>query len=257
MRTRISFIAVVLSWFIISTTFADVISKNQLINKASLIVESGLNSTPLSCLGISKSDFQKTLYDAKISCRELLPEQIQTIETEHYITEFGQCVSNGLMSHFDISQSIIDSCESQKMNAGMPLEEAARRLNKGLKLHATKGDIQQVTLPLYSNYEIVSHFPEGMGNFLGTNSLPVAVLSTNDDINRVIQFYQSQLPSYKQFPVEDGLILIEHAPDNFDLLTHIGLYTSTPHVLIEDMRHTEIKNHQGDVKIEISYRKNK
>ena len=163
--------------------------------------------------------------------------------------------TSGLQSHFDISQTTIDRCETTPSSPPSSLKEAAKKLNQGLKLHASQSDIGRVTLPLYANYRVISHFPDGMGNVLGNDSLPVAVLATDDDINNVITFYQTQLPNFKQFPVENGIILMEDAPGDFDLLTHIGLYTSTPHVLIEDMRFNDITAQEGNVKIEISYRK--
>ena len=210
---------------------------------------------PLSCLGISQDNFQSTLNAAKISCAEMLPEQMQSSEREHFITEFGNCVTDGMRSHFDISQTVIDECEAGDTSAESTIEKAARMLNQGLKLHANMSDIKQVTLPLYSSHEVISHFPEGMGNYLGAESLPVAIIATNDDINKVIQFYQSKLPKYKKIAVENGVIFMKTAPADFDLLTHIGLYTSTPHVLIEDMQHSLIASQEGKVKIEISYQR--
>ncbi len=252
----ISFTACIGSLLLTSTPSHAEIAKDTLVQQASIIVESGLNSTSLDCLGISKYSFNSALQEAKNSCGELIPNVIQNNETEHYSAEFGNCVSDGLRLHFDLSQNVIHECESQSTSTQTNLKQAAKRLNEGLQLVANKGDIKRVTLPLYDNYEIVSHFPDGMGNMRGNTSLPVAVLSSNDDIDNIIQFYQSNLPTYKEFIVEDGIILIEDAPDDFNLLTHIGLYTSTPHVLIEDMRFNDITAQEGDVKIEISYRKN-
>ena len=255
MRIRICSMVMVIPWLMISVIQAEPISKTDLIRQASQVIESGLMSTPLSCLGISQADFNATLNDAKSSCSDRLPEHIQTTEKEHYLTEFGNCVADGMRSHFDISQTVIDECENNENGSEFSLEEAANRLNQGLKLHASLSDIKQVTLPLYTNHKVISHFPDGMGSFLGSESLPVTVLSTNDDIDRVISFYQSELSSFKKFVIDNGVIFMEDAPEDFDLLTHIGLYTSTPHVLIEDMQGNTLASRDGKVKIEISYRK--
>ncbi|RYV03521.1 hypothetical protein SOPP22_04470 [Shewanella sp. OPT22] len=248
-------------WLSLATVMLPVLAnvnttpKDKLIQQAALIIEEGLSSTPLSCLGISKIDFNNVFKDAKHTCGEQLPERIEQAEKEQYVTEFGNCVTSGLRSHFDIPQATIDRCETAAYSPSSSLKEAAKRLNQGLKMHASQSDIGQVTLPLYMNHRVVSHFPDGMGNVLGTSSLPVAVFATDDDISNVINFYQTQLPDFKKFTVENGVIFIEDAPADFDLLTHIGLYTSTPHVLIEDMRFNEITAQEGDVKIEVSYRK--
>ena len=66
--------------------------KSNFIQQASLIIEDGLSSTPLSCLGISRTDFNKAFIDAKATCSERLPERIEHTEKEHYATEFGNCI---------------------------------------------------------------------------------------------------------------------------------------------------------------------
>ncbi|MCL1076774.1 hypothetical protein D5R81_01520 [Parashewanella spongiae] len=243
------------------------ITKADVIKTSLPFIKQSLNAAPLECLGISKSQLDSTFEQANQTCQSNIPQSMPQHEFEQQLDQFSNCISAGVQQAFDIPDEQVQQCvdlaelrdsefvESDYDDPKAYLERMTGKLNDALIQHAQLSDTTNIPFPLYPNHKVISHFPDGMGNLSNEKSLPVLVIASNDSFDDVVTFYQKHLTSFPRYNVNDGVIFMEEEVPNFDLLRHFSVYTSTPHVMIEDMRDSPIANKVGGTKVEISYRK--
>ncbi|MGB0892971.1 MAG: hypothetical protein ACPGUD_01060 [Parashewanella sp.] len=271
--------------FIAFSSLAQV-PKSKIISIADPMIQHLSQDVNYDCLGISRSAFSQALSKGKNVCQSQLSNTIKQQDINRSLEQYTSCVTQQLQQHFDIAESKLERCDQQAddYTTSMRASEATAspedtsmraadtttnseetstslsielmtQINNAMKLHAEFSDIDDVTLPLYPDHHIVSHFPDGMKSVSAINGLPVTVIATDHFIENVIKFYERELHGFSKFPVEHGVIFMESAPKDFDLFRHFSLYLNTPHVLIEDMRPSKVARIEANTKIEISYRK--
>ncbi len=240
---------------------ASSISKNAFLSMAKKQIWHEAQKLAQVCFELDKHKSNKVLTQSFATCSQKLEENIDGSQLEVELTHFTDCVQMEFNHDLALSQEMLFQCDEkmamaeleQEKPADQVLSDYANFINAGLKAHASQSSIDDVTLPLYPNSQVVSHLSNKQMTIGDINVLPAIVLATNADFDQVRHFYQQKLPRYKEFAIDNGIIFMEQAPVNFNILSHFALYTSTPHVLIEDMSSNRINNKEGKTKIEISY----
>ncbi len=120
-------------------------------------------------------------------------------------------------------QQVLINKSTQQMNNMLSLASAA-----------SQGTEDQITLPIYKNSQIIMHMTQGMGmGDSGMTTLPAATFAAFDSLDTVFKFYQSKLSNFQHKKLsENEIIFMEKIPFNFNVLTHMEAYMTTPHVLI-------------------------
>lgn len=245
----------------LSQVFAASISKQNLISllRGQLTIE--LHDTAETCFNISADDIDNALDKSIQECSTGIPQQIDSDKIEFEFSAITDCIQNKIDTQFNLTPEQKYQCEDKLAKRDMDenlevdhlLSDYSDFINAGLKAHASQSSIDEVSLPLFPNSHVVSHFSDNQMAIGDSPILPAIVLATDADFGDVRTFYQQKLPNYKAFAITNGIIFMKDAPEDFSILSHLSLYTNTPHVLIEDMQSNIHNNKEGKTKIEISY----
>ena len=152
----------------------------------------------------------------------------------------------------EAQQQQLDALIQQQMTRGMEqMEQFVQASQK-----ASQGTLDQITLPVYRNSQVMMHLTQGMNEFAGNKTLPAATFASQDTMDTIVAFYKKKLPNfgYKQLPSGDH-IFMETMPKGFGILSHMDAYTQTPHVLISKAGSAPGTPKGTQTMIEIAYRK--
>lgn len=222
-----------------------------------------------SCLGVSESKF---LSEYKPILRNCLQEHGMA-EGEESEAKMDACFEKQILQRFNLSQSKFDHCKEQfsDNDEEMPEQDLSHlsdeefakvmeaqqqqsmkeleSLNRAMR-SASAGTENLVTLPIYKNSQIQSHFSMGMQFGDGQNSLPVAMFSSKDSVERVVEFYKKELSGFQHKNFDGMVIFMKQFPTGFDPLKDMKAYQSTPHVSIYSLGGSA-----SGTTIEIAYKK--
>ena len=209
------------------------------------------DSAFLSCIGSNKKKCISFMNKALSSCDHLFPKEV-TGMTDSAMNAFGDCTEKSVLKSTGVSRSKFDSCDATTASAEPPpmdQEQAMAMMAQGLQAHAAATGTDGVTLPLYKNGTVLSHFANGemAPMFKDVEQLPALVMSSPDSADKIVGYYRKKLKGFKEYKIEGGILFMEKGPKNFDMLKHMRAYVSTPHVAIID--------DAGERRIEIAYKK--
>ncbi|MDX1692862.1 MAG: hypothetical protein R3208_03795 [Ketobacteraceae bacterium] len=200
-----------------------------------------MEKSSIRSLGISKADFDRCGDSDDMASEDALEQKIMAL-----MDQFGEDGPT------EAQMQQLEALQQQQMARGM--EQMEQFLQASQK--AGEGTLDQITLPVYKNAQVMMHLTQGMNAFAGNNTLPAATFASQDSISAIVAFYKEKLPGfgYKQLPGGEH-IFMESMPKNFDLLTHLNAYTQTPHVMISRAAAGPGMPEGTQTMIEIAYRK--
>lgn len=209
----------------------------------------------LSCIGINKKKCVSSVEKAVSSCDHLFPKDMTAMD-DTTMNAHGDCLSKSLMENSGVSSSKLDACDAIANNDAPPMEpqEAMAMMGQALQAHAAAVGTDGVTLPLYKNATLMSHFANGeMGQlFDDVEQLPALVMSSPDNVDKIVGYYRKKLKGFNEYKIDGGILFMENGPKDFDILKHMRAYVSTPHVaIIEDDGGAQ----GAKSRIEIAYKK--
>jgi len=204
----------------------------------------------LSCMGISKKKCVSTVEKALASCDKYFPGDMSAMNDEE-MNKHGDCLAKSLTKYSGVSDDKANACSesAQSEPPSMDQEQAMAMMAQGLQAHAAATGTDGVTLPLYENATVMSHFANGemAPMFKDVEQLPALVMSSPDSAEKIVGYYRKKLKGFKEYKLEDGILFMENGPKDFDITKHMPAYVSTPHVAIT--------NDSGQSRIEIAYKK--
>jgi len=209
----------------------------------------------LSCIGIDKKKCVSAVEKTLASCDHLFPKDLKTMD-DAAMNAHSDCITQNMLKHSGVSSSKLDSCDTLDSAAAPPMDPAQgmAMMNQAMQAHAAAVGTDDVTLPLYKNATVMSHFANGemAQMFKDVEPLPALMMSSPDSADKVAHYYRKNLKGFKEYKIEGGILFMEKGPKDFDMLKHMHVYVSTPHVAVFD-DDGGIKNAKS--KIEIAYRK--
>ena len=204
----------------------------------------------LSCIGINKKKCISTVDKSMESCDSLFPKDMSAMD-DTTMNAHADCLTKNLIKHAGITSSKLESCDTTASSdpSSMDQEQVMAMMAQGLQAHAAATGTDGVTLPLYKNATVLSHFANGemAPMFKDTEQLPALVMSSPDSTDKIVSYYRKKLKGFKEYKIEGGILFMEEGPENFDIMKHMPAYVSTPHVAIT--------SDSGQSRIEIAYKK--
>ena len=182
-----------------------------------------------------------------------LEDQLAEINRDEYQREMDAILAVSADAELSEAQRrrLLVLAEAKMDGHQQELVMTMRRLSE-----AGRASLQQITLPVYKNSQIMAHAMDmGLGDWGG--QLPAATFVSSDTPEQVLAFYRQQLPDFHYKQLEGGEhILMETMPERFGILSHMQEYYSTPHVLIRaDQGQPGLTPKDTRSFIEISYRR--
>lgn len=204
------------------------------------------------CLGVTEAKFLDTF---KYTMRFCADKHGFEEESEQAL---NTCFSEQSKQGLGVSESVFKQCEErfaeeevtddeidyselseeqfeQRMKRQQQQSKQALDSMMAMSKAASRGTEDQVTLPIYTKSEIISHYTKGMTNSLGKNTLPIATFISRDSVDKVVKFYQKELPDFELDVFQESMYtFIKEIPANFNEMmmdTNMPLY-SIPHVEI-------------------------
>lgn len=204
----------------------------------------------LSCMGINRKKCVSTVEKAIASCDKFFPKDMNAMGDE-VMNAHGDCLTEKLVEYSGVSDSKVEACSDSASSEppSMDTEQAMAMMGQALQVHAAAVGTEGVTLPLYKNATVMSHFAHGEMEpmFDDVEQLPALMMSSSDSAEKIAEYYREKLKGFKEYKIENGVLFMEKGPKNFDMLQHMRAYVSTPHVAIF--------NDAGERRIEIAYKK--
>jgi len=244
---------IVAALFFISTqTIAD--QWEPMINLAvEHLKRSGQLSEIASCVGTSEAQFIAKYRTVVKSC---FKQHGTALEGDAGEDAMDACLESQMLRQFNISQNTLSDCQEQfadevlvetepdysalseaELNEliSQEIEQGHQALDMMLEAskEASEGTEHLITLPVYQDSQIMAHYAMGMRREDGSLTLPVATFSSSDSVEKIIAFYQQQLPNFEMKNFQGGLaIFMEKIPDEFNPLADMQIYQSIPHITI-------------------------
>lgn len=216
----------------------------------------------LSCIGISKKLCVSSTIIAISRCEKLLPKDSAAMSDKAAFTKHGECIKNSLLKNTGVSADKLDACDSMTgdkpaaVAPPMEMKQGIAMMNQVMQKHAQSIGTDGVTLPIYKNAIVMSHFTSGqMSKMFDVEPLPALVLVSPDDTKKIVSFYRKKLKGFKEYNIDGDVLFMEHGPKKFDYSKDLETYVTTPHVLISPMRDAPGKTVVSKNKIEIAYKK--
>jgi hypothetical protein len=216
----------------------------------------------LVCIGINQKKCISAVSGAMSACDHLFPKSDADLVNETALLAHGECIESRLLKNAGVSAEKLDACdqmaggEAVVSESPMDIEQAATLMNQALQQHAQSVGTTGVTLPIYKNATIMSHFADGeVVQMLGLKALPAMMLVSADDTDKIAAYYRNKLKGFKEYKKNEDILFLEKGPKNFDYVKDMKTYITTPHVMIMPMHDVPGMPAGSKTKIEISYKK--
>ncbi|THB73773.1 MAG: hypothetical protein D6B28_03390 [Gammaproteobacteria bacterium] len=174
-------------------------------------------------------------------------------QTESNKKAVGECVLEMLSKEFNVTKQQINDAKNATSYSYVSkegVEEFNEMMSKGMLENSVNIDVSKVTLPIFPGATPLS--TSEMFEMDESKLLPAIIVLSKQQKEKVFEFYKKQLPNYKFYSLDLGMLFIEKGPEGeFDFSKHFDFYRTYPHVMISDAQY------MGDYKtsIEIGYRK--
>ena len=236
-------------------TFANEIQNEAVFNMMSSMMKQTLAQDMESvsqCLGVSSSELQSSIDKTLDDCYATH----KVADSGQFPELMGACIEQNMTKNTGISQEKAEACspENEMENTGPNQENLEEAL--GMISEASENTLLLITLPVYENSQVLMHSIDGMEMGGDNKTIPGATFASPDSLESILKFYQAELPNYKLLNMDGNeYLLMEEAPDNFDIIRDFKLYAQTPHVFIQHMKDTSPAFIPDDSKalIEIAY----
>ncbi len=219
----------------------------------------------LSCTGISRSKCLSATSEAIKNCDHLFPKNDAEMGDDSRFMQHGQCMETSLEKYSGISMDKTDRCSQGRSASGTPtippmnMNQSIEMLTTALQRHAKAVGTSSISLPIYQNATLMSHFTDGQQLNMYTDSgitpLPAAVFASSDDAKTIADYYRRQLNGFKEYRLGKDILFMEKGPAKFDMLRDMKLYMTTPHIMISQAGDVPGTPPGTKYTIEISYRK--
>ena len=198
----------------------------------------------------------------------LTQAEMQTCEESHQAYQESDDALSPIEQEMDALHDQIGdreptSAELAKLKALQAKMMSNSRANIDQYLEAGKQQSKQtahlISLPRYPDSQVMMHMhrPSEMSVEDETfHTLPAATLASAASFAKVVAFYQKKLPNFEMKKIsDDNVVFMEKMPKNFDVLTHMKEFATTPHVAISSYRGASAAVPNGtQTSIEIAYR---
>ncbi len=190
------------------------------------------------------------------ACDHLFPKANDAMNDRAFDVH-SDCVQNSLLKKTGISAEKFDACDTDEGHElPMDMNESLAMMNQMMQLHAANVGTDGVTLPLYKNATVMSHFSSAeMAQMMDVNPLPSLVLASPDVTKKIVAYYRTKLSGFREHNIDGDILFIKGGPKNFDYVKDFKFYTVTPHVLIAPMQDGLGGPPGTRSKIEIAYKK--
>lgn len=208
----------------------------------------------LACTGLKQKKCVSAANSTISACDHLFPNE-NTAMNDDAFDAHGECMERNFPKNSGVSVSKLDACDTDNANeAPVDMAEGMVMMNQMLQQHADSIGTDDVTLPIYKNATIMSHFTSAeMAQMAGVNPLPALVLVSSDSTNKVASYYRTKLKGFREHKIDGDILFMDGGPKNFDYVKDYKTYMVTPHVLIAPMQEGLGVPPGSNSKIEIAY----
>jgi len=203
----------------------------------------------LSCMGVSKNKCSSATKKAAADCDYLFPKGNELMGDESAFKQHGECIESHILKYTGTNADKLDSCDTMLGDGTtgneppVSMDEGIAMLNQVMQQNAKSIGTDNVTLPIYKNAKVMSHFnasqsSEMMSGITGTpnmKALPALVLTSSDNVKNVVTFYEKKLKGFRKHSIDGDILFMKGGPEKFDMLKHLKIYVATPHVMISPM----------------------
>ncbi|MCF6324938.1 MAG: hypothetical protein L3J89_11570 [Gammaproteobacteria bacterium] len=212
----------------------------------------------LNCAGFSQNKCTSAVSRTIASCNHLFPGS-NTAMNDDAFEAHGECIERNFLKNTGVSTSRLDACDTE--HADQPAADMAESLtmvNQMWQQHAENVGTDGVTLPLYKNATVMSHFSSGeMAEMVGVTPLSALMMASPDDTFTIANYYRKKLNGFTEHKINDDILFMDGGPKNFDYVKDYQAYVVTPHVLISPLEEGFGVPAGTKNKIEIAYEKAK
>lgn len=210
----------------------------------------------LNCTGLSQNKCTSAASKTIASCDHLFPKGNAAMNDDAFDAH-GECMERNFPKNAGVSTSKLDACDSDDASEPpVDMAEGITMMNQMLQQHAENIGTDGVTLPLYKNATVMSHFASGeLAEMIGVNPLPALVLVSPDSTDKVANYYRTKLKGFREHKIDADILFMQGGPKNFDYVRDSKTYAVTPHVLIAPMQEGLGVPPGTKSKIEIAYKK--
>lgn len=213
----------------------------------------------LSCIGISKNKCTSSTKKSISSCDHLYPKDMVSMGMNDgaAMNVFGECFSKGILKHTGISTDKLDACDSTASAPPMDMEQGLAMMGKMFQAHAEAVGTDGVTLPVYKNATVTSHFANGeMSSMMeGVKPIPALKMESPDNIGTIASYYRGKLKGFREYKIQDGILFMKNGPKDFDVVRDMKTYLTTPHVEIMPIPDVPKASDGPKSSIQIAYKK--
>ncbi|MEJ2180986.1 MAG: hypothetical protein P8Y28_11255 [Gammaproteobacteria bacterium] len=218
----------------------------------------------LSCIGINKKKCASSVETAMTKCDSLFPKEMSGMN-DTTMNAHGDCMTKNLIKSAGISSSKLNACGDSNSADAPPMDpqEGMAMFNQALQQQAQMMPVDDVTLPMYKNATVMSHFSGSQGaqmiyNMMGEmyeGTLPALTMASPDDASKIVAYYQKKLKGFSKIKVDDGILFIKSKQKDYDPMRDMKIYATTPHVMVSPMGAMPGIPGNTKSKIEIAYQK--
>ncbi|TCS37101.1 hypothetical protein [Reinekea marinisedimentorum] len=200
------------------------------------------------CLGVSSAKLESIAVQVMDSCYS----QHKNADSGKFPDILSNCVVQGMdknVQGMGISEAKLNACKPgnddddeddyaaiapEQMMQHQAEDMAELEQAMAMMAKASEGTLAVISLPIYSNSQVIMHLVDGMEIREGQKALPGATFASPDSLDEILAFYQAELPEFKLFTMDNGdYLLIEGAPDDFDMMKNYNEYITMQHVYIQ------------------------
>ncbi len=191
----------------------------------------------LTCTGLSQKKCASAANSTISTCDHLFPKGDAAMNDDAF-DEHGNCLESNFLKNTGISTTKLDTCDTDDYSdAPVDMETGITMMNQMLQQHAEDIGTDGVTLPIYKNATVMSHFASGeMAQLTAAKPLPAMVLVSPDNTLQVADYYRKNLKGFREHKIDGDILFMKGGPKDFDYAKDFEIYAITPHVLIMPMQ---------------------
>ncbi|MGX5202499.1 hypothetical protein [Aliikangiella sp. IMCC44632] len=199
------------------------VSEKSTLNAVEKSLKSCFNQHPEQLSGTSNPDILSSCVKQNLMKKLSLSEnQYQSCEAQYAEDEQGEDIYDTMSTHELAEQIDQDQAESMAM-----LEQS---LSQQKAMAA--GTEHTITLPIYSNSQLLSNYPQGI-TIGDIQALPVAMFKSPDSLKKISDFYKKALSHYAVKNYDFGYVLFMPSfPEGFHPHKGLQVLATTPHISI-------------------------
>lgn len=213
----------------------------------------------LACSGLSQNECNSAVVNTIAACDHLFPTHI-TAMNDNSFDRHSDCIQYSFPKISGINLHRLEACNSndhhESHDENEDMADGIAMMNQALQQHAETVGTDDVTLPIYKNARVMSHFSSGeMTAMHGVKPLPALVMTSPDSTTTIASYYRKKLTGFREHNFNGDILFMQGGPKYFDYVQDYETYAVTPHVLISPLQHGSGVPAGTQSKIEIAYKK--